>query len=74
MRYLLGLIVLLFITVESSGQQDPMFSQYMFNTLSINPAFAGSADLTTVTGIYRHQWTQFEGAPVTQSVTGHGNS
>ena len=54
-----------------SAQQDPMYSQYMFNTLAINPAYAGSADLLNVTALYRHQWTQFDGAPVTQTLTAH---
>jgi type IX secretion system PorP/SprF family membrane protein len=55
----------------ANGQQDPMFSQYMFNTLSINPAYAGSADKPSFTAIHRSQWVKFEGAPITQSVTGH---
>jgi type IX secretion system PorP/SprF family membrane protein len=54
-----------------SAQQDPMFTQYMFNTLSINPAYAGSKDFLSATAIHRSQWVNFEGAPVTQSVTVH---
>lgn len=57
--------------LSARAQQDPMYSQYMFNTLAVNPAYAGSADLFTVSALYRHQWTQFEGAPVTQTITGH---
>jgi type IX secretion system PorP/SprF family membrane protein len=53
------------------AQQDPMFTQYMFNTLSINPAYAGSKDFLSATVIHRSQWVNFEGAPVTQSVTIH---
>lgn len=68
----LALVLFQFACSSLSAQQDPMFSQYMFNTLSINPAFAGSAGITTLNGIYRHQWTQIDGAPVTQSITGHG--
>lgn len=56
---------------KSFGQQDPMFSQYMFNTLSINPAYAGSADRLTAVAIHRSQWVKFDGAPVTQTVTAH---
>ncbi len=69
------IICLLFLVLASAkwgyAQQDPMFSQYMFNTLSINPAYAGSADLLTVNAIYRHQWVKFDGAPVTQTITAH---
>ena len=53
------------------SQQDPMFTQYMFNTLSINPAYAGSADRLSAVAIHRSQWVNFEGAPRTQSLTVH---
>jgi type IX secretion system PorP/SprF family membrane protein len=55
----------------SLGQQDPMFSQYMFNTLVINPAYAGSADRVSAVAIHRSQWVKFEGAPITQTVSVH---
>lgn len=63
--------VLLLSNMRVSAQQDPMFSQYMFNILSINPAYAGSADRISAVGIHRSQWVNFEGAPVTQTVTVH---
>lgn len=53
------------------SQQDPMFSQYMFNISSINPAYAGSAERLSMVAIHRAQWVNFEGAPVTQSLTAH---
>jgi type IX secretion system PorP/SprF family membrane protein len=65
---MLGLMML---SRQMSGQQDPMFSQYMFNTLSINPAYAGSADRLSMVGIHRSQWVKFDGAPITQTVTAH---
>jgi type IX secretion system PorP/SprF family membrane protein len=43
----------------------------MYNTLWLNPAYAGTRDALTVTGIYRSQWVGFEGAPQDQSVTIH---
>ena len=43
----------------------------MFSGLVINPAYAGSRDALSVTGIYRNQWTGFEGAPKTQSLFFH---
>jgi type IX secretion system PorP/SprF family membrane protein len=68
-------ILLSAFLISASGrliaQQDPMFTQYMFNTLSINPAYAGSKDFLSATAIHRSQWVNFEGAPVTQSVTVH---
>jgi len=48
-----------------------MFTHYMYNTLSVNPAYAGSRDALTITGLYRNQWVGFDGAPVTQTVTVH---
>lgn len=53
------------------AQQDPMFTHYMFNTLAINPGYAGTRDALTVTGLHRSQWVNFEGAPITQTVTMH---
>jgi type IX secretion system PorP/SprF family membrane protein len=47
------------------AQQDPMVSQYMFNGLYLNPAYAGSHDYWTSTISYRNQWVGFDGAPQT---------
>jgi len=64
---LLGLI----ITVGAYAQQDAMFTHYMYNTLSVNPAYVGSRDALTITGLNRNQWVGFDGAPVTQTLTAH---
>lgn len=53
------------------AQQDAMFTHYMFNTLAINPAYAGSRDALTVTALHRSQWVGFDGAPTTQTLTLH---
>jgi len=53
------------------AQEAPMYTHYMNNTLVVNPAYAGSRDVLTVTAINRMQWVDFEGAPVTQSLTMH---
>jgi type IX secretion system PorP/SprF family membrane protein len=55
----------------SHAQQDPMFTHYMYNTLSVNPGYAGSRDAFTVTLLNRNQWVGFPGAPVTQTLTLH---
>jgi type IX secretion system PorP/SprF family membrane protein len=65
------LISLLASAAGANAQQDPMYSQYMFNMLTVNPAYAGSADVMTANAIYRHQWVEFDGAPRTQTVTLH---
>lgn len=56
---------------QARAQQDPQFTQYMFNLLAINPAYAGSADRVSLKALTRHQWVGFEGAPTTQTLTVH---
>lgn len=52
-------------------QQDPMFTHYMYNTLWLNPAYAGTREALTITGIHRSQWVGYDGAPLDQSLTMH---
>jgi type IX secretion system PorP/SprF family membrane protein len=54
---------------NANAQQDPMYSQYMFNMLAINPAYAGSREVMSITALYRRQWTGFTGAPVSQTLS-----
>ena len=54
---------------DAKAQQDALFSQYMFNTLAINPAYAGSRDVLSATAMYRDQWGGLDGAPKTGSFT-----
>lgn len=51
------------------GQQDQLYTQFGFNKLSLNPAYAGNDDYLSVTGIYRDQWNGFPGAPDAQLLT-----
>ena len=51
------------------AQQDKMFSQYMFNMMALNPAYAGSRDVLSMTAMYRSQWIGLEGAPQTAAFT-----
>jgi len=53
------------------AQQDAMFTHYMFNTLAVNPGYAGSRDALTITGLHRSQWVNFPGTPTTQTLTLH---
>lgn len=70
---IIGLLVLL--TTAAVAQQDPQFSQYMFNTLYFNPAYSGVEGVTKLTAIHRSQWLGYEpsvgggGAPTTQIVS-----
>lgn len=51
--------------ISLSAQQEIMISQYMFNSLFLNPAYAGINDHFTSTLLHRNQWTQIDGAPTT---------
>jgi len=50
------------------AQQDAQYTQYMFNTMSVNPAYAGSRGQLSVAALYRSQWVGLEGAPKTQTL------
>ena len=61
------LVVVLFLTVYQTviGQQDAQYTQYMYNTQTVNPAYAGSRGVLNFTGLYRTQWVGINGAPET---------
>ncbi len=67
--FLLGLVSLL--SFQAQAQFEPQFTQYMFNEMFINPAYAGSRGHMSMTGVYRNQWVGIEGAPKTQTFSGH---
>lgn len=54
------------------AQQDPQYSQYQFNQMVINPAYAGTKDALSAVVDVRRQWSGFDGAPSTQSFSFHG--
>lgn len=66
-------LFLFFIIYSTIGfaQQDSQFTQYMYNTLIINPAYAGSRGTMSIFGLYRTQWVGLEGAPKTGSFSLH---
>ena len=57
------------LITNAHAQQDPQYTQYMYNTMNVNPAYAGSRGHTVITAIGRTQWVGFEGAPDTQNIT-----
>lgn len=63
-------IALLSCTV-GFAQQLPQFTQYMYNTISVNPAYAGSRDALSIIGLHRSQWVGFKGGPITQTLSIH---
>lgn len=66
------LVICLFLgSLSVTAQQDPLFTQYMFNKLVVNPAYAGSQGMTTIELLDRYQWAGIEGAPKTLTLSAH---
>ncbi|MGO4819732.1 PorP/SprF family type IX secretion system membrane protein [Flavobacterium sp. W22_SRS_FP1] len=61
--------VFMFTAIVSFAQQDAQFTQYMYNTININPAYAGSRGALSVFALHRTQWVGLDGAPVTNAVS-----
>jgi type IX secretion system PorP/SprF family membrane protein len=70
MRFFLILLLCTFFTA-GMAQQYPVFTQYYFNELVINPAYAGSNVQLSATAMYRNQWINFPGAPKTFNFSSH---
>lgn len=61
------IILLGLFAISSYAQQDAQFTQYMYNTININPAYAGSRGVLSIFGLHRTQWVGLDGAPTTNS-------
>ena len=68
--YILALLLLTGI-FKLQAQQDPQYTQYMYNMGIINPAYAGSKDALSLGALYRKQWVNIQGAPNTITFFGH---
>ena len=68
--YLVALGVIAF-TVDLHAQQDPHYTQYMYNMSVMNPAYAGSKENLSMGLLYRKQWVEIEDAPTTATFFGH---
>jgi type IX secretion system PorP/SprF family membrane protein len=66
-------VAFLLVLIPFTGicQQTPQFSQYMYNTISINPAYAGSREYMVINVLNRNQWVGINGAPETQTLSAH---
>lgn len=78
MRKFYFIIIIIFcficgINRPGQAQQRPVYSQYMFNSLLINPAYAGNQKQLSATLLMRNQWVNLEGAPSTQALSVHSN-
>ena len=63
------IILLCIFPFLGMAQQLPQFSQYMYNTVAVNPAYAGSRERLNITLLNRNQWVGLNGAPVTQTLS-----
>jgi len=69
--FVLLLTLCLLPALQTQAQQYPVFTQYYFNELVINPAYAGSHVQFSATAMYRNQWVNFPGAPKTFNFSAH---
>ncbi len=64
-------IIFAFISLSAFSQQLPLYSQYMFNPMLLNPAVTGSHDNIPIRLTARQQWVGIDNAPSTQAISGH---
>ena len=69
-RLILGILIILF-PLEMAGQMFTLSDNYGYNTLSINPAYAGCQDALSATILYRNQWVGFKDAPTSYLMSVH---
>ncbi|MBU2997935.1 type IX secretion system membrane protein PorP/SprF, partial [Cellulophaga baltica] len=66
------LVLFVFAGFQSlTAQQDAQYTQYMYNTLAVNPAYAGSRGVFSIAALHRSQWVGLDGAPTTQTLSLH---
>lgn len=65
------ILSLFLVTAITSAQQLPQFTQYVYNTMSVNPAYAGSRETLSATALHRNQWAGLEGNPTTSTLSVH---
>lgn len=68
---LLLIFIVVLIAKDMSAQQDPQYTQYMYNMNVMNPAYAGSKESLSITALYRTQWSGLDGAPETITFSAH---
>ncbi len=65
----LQISLMLFVYQKAHAQTEPMYSQYMYNMLGVNPAYAGNREALSFNFFQRNQWNGIKGAPKTTSVS-----
>lgn len=72
MKKIILVLLLLAVFFPSFAQQDAQYTQYMYNTMTINPGYTGTSGVTNILGIYRAQWVGLDGAPKTANLSVQG--
>lgn len=70
-KYFIALVFIALSIETAMAQQDAQYTQYMYNTIAINPAYAGNRGVLSMAGLYRTQWVGLDGAPTTQTINIH---
>jgi len=65
------MLLVFFCSFSAVAQQDAQYTQYMYNTMSVNPGYAGSRGQLSIAALHRSQWVGLDGAPVTQTFNIH---
>lgn len=71
MRKIITPFIFLFSFFTALAQQAPQYSLYMFNKYNFNPAYAGLDNSLSITGVFRKQWVDLPGSPLSQNFTAH---
>ncbi|WP_282074141.1 PorP/SprF family type IX secretion system membrane protein [Maribacter aquivivus] len=70
-RLIFTILLILTVVICGYAQQDAQYTQYMYNTISVNPAYAGSRGVLSIAALHRSQWVGLDGAPTTQTLNFH---
>lgn len=70
-KIFLTFLLVLIAFIDSNAQQDPHYTQYMYNMNVVNPAYAGSKESISFGALYRKQWVNIEDAPTSFTFSGH---
>lgn len=71
MKKIYSIAIVALLSLSATAQQDPHYTQYMYNMNVINPAYAGSKENLSMGLLYRKQWVDIQGAPETFTFSGH---
>jgi len=68
---IIAFVIIALFTLQAQAQQDPHYTQYMYNMNVMNPAYAGSKESLSIGLLYRQQWVSIDGAPKSATLSMH---